>query len=86
MKISTLQFSTGKKKLTSLSERYMSNQFENIRSTDPSEIYKFGEVTSAHMNLTFLWCPLMLSFCIKMMWDEKLRSLLVNTSLFFFSG
>nr|AFK40181.1 unknown [Medicago truncatula] len=40
----------------------MSNQFENIKSTDPSEICKFGDVTSAHMNLTFLWCPLVFSF------------------------
>lgn len=40
--------------LTSLSDRYMRSQFENIRSTDSSDILRSGDVTSAHINLTFL--------------------------------
>jgi len=39
---------------TSLSERYMSSQLEKIKSRDPSVILRSGDVTSAHINLTFL--------------------------------
>lgn len=42
----------------------MSSQFEKIKSIEFSEILSSREVTSAHMNLTFLRCRLMLSFCI----------------------
>lgn len=40
--------------LTSLSDKYIRSQFENIRSMDSSEIFRSGDVTSAHINLTFL--------------------------------
>lgn len=48
---------------TSLSERYISSQFEKIKSTEPGEISRSGDVTSAHTNLVFLKRPLMTSFC-----------------------
>lgn len=48
---------------TSLSERYINNQFEKIKSSDSAGKFSSGDVTSAHINLTFSWCPLMLSFC-----------------------
>lgn len=40
--------------LTSVSERYINSQFENIMSRDPSEKFKFEDVTSAQLNVTFL--------------------------------
>jgi hypothetical protein len=40
--------------LTSSSERYISNQFEKMRSMELSSITRSGDVTSAHMKDAFL--------------------------------
>ena len=48
---------------TSLSDRYISRQFEKIKSTESGEISKLGKATSAHMNVTLLKCSLRNSFC-----------------------
>lgn len=51
--------------ITSSSERYISSQLENIKSSDSSSNSRSEEVTSAHLKLAFLKWPLLSSFCNK---------------------
>lgn len=54
--------------ITSLSERYMSNQFEKIKSTDPSSIFWRCHI-STHQRDTFT-----LSFCKNTTSPKKLNT------------